>query len=427
MVLDYYQLQRMPFGIAADPEFLYWSPSHKEALRTIEYGVSQRRGLLVVIGEVGLGKTILLQAFLRDRSPAKIRILSLLNSRVSSTGLIKALCREMSEHFAFDEPDYSFKKLHRALIQEYERGNTVVLLVDDAQNLPKETLQDLHLLSNLEARTEKLLQIILVGRPEFWGNLERHEVRQLKQRVALVVRLSPLTREESREYIQFRLGKAGVGERPLFTKGALKCIGKVAEGIPRKINILCSYALKTGYDQLQKQITRKIVEEVAEELQGSKNITPVRWALPVLVGVPVVLGVLILADNYRFFIPKVQSLFSSPSWPTSSGPIVTGPVIENGVSTAAPVFRPFRTEDFIRLPNSPAPDELLGEAVAGSLPQAPKDLSRSLKRDRLPPTPKAEENHPVASEKRHSGEKFSADFPKRDTFGGKANPPQEFP
>jgi general secretion pathway protein A len=336
-------MRSKPFSIAVDPEVFFRSPSHNKALETIAYGVSQRKGLVVVIGEAGLGKTVLLRTFIRDHRSAGLKILGLPNSEACSAEQIKALFREGSAPVQLEDAGSSFRQLQRALTRDYEEGQRVVLLVDDAQDLPGEALQQIHMLSNLEVRSEKLLQIVLLGRPELWRILERPELRQVRQRIAMVVTLAPLNGEESRSYIQFRLEKAGMRDRSLFTDGALKYIVRLAGGVPRKINILCHQALKMGHGQPQQPVTKKIVKEMAEDLGYSDRTKWKPWGLPSATGALVLVGFLFLGAHYRSLGQKAETLLTSLSGPSSAGPVAVGRVSEEGVSeavTLVPSSRP---------------------------------------------------------------------------------------
>ena len=232
MYLEFYNLTAEPFQITPNPDFLYLSPSHREALATITYAVEQGKGFMVLVGEVGLGKTTLLQAFLQERAGVKEKLIYLFNSRFSYAGLLRALAWELDLKAASVDSGALLNSIYQALIREYAQGNRVVLLIDEAQGLPEETLEGLRLISNLETPTEKLLQIILVGQPELADKLDRYELRQLKQRIAVQATLSPLTREESREYLRFRLEKVGGRVEDLFTPRALEKIVRRAKGIP---------------------------------------------------------------------------------------------------------------------------------------------------------------------------------------------------
>ncbi len=266
MYLEFYNLKTEPFQITPDPEFLYLSPSHREALATITYAVEQGKGFMALVGEVGLGKTTLLQAFLQERPGAKEKVIYLFNSRLSYAGLLRALARELDLEPVSEDPEALLQDIYQALIREYSGGNNVILLIDEAQGLREETLEGLRLISNLETSTEKLLQIVLVGQPELAAKLNRYELRQLKQRIAVQAVLSPLTRKESREYLRFRLEKAGGRAEEIFTPRALEKIVRRARGIPRALNILADNALVTGFGYQQKPVTVKVVREVIADL-----------------------------------------------------------------------------------------------------------------------------------------------------------------
>jgi general secretion pathway protein A len=268
MYLDFYNLRAEPFQITPNPAFLYLSPSHREALATIIYGVEQGKGFMALVGEVGLGKTTLLQAFLQERQGTKEKIIYLFNSRFSYSGLLRALARELDLKPESEDPEGLLDHIYQALIREYARWNSVILLIDEAQGLHEETLEGLRLISNLETPTEKLLQIILVGQPELAAKLDRYELRQLKQRIAVQAVLSPLTWEESREYLRFRLGKVGGRAEDLFTPRALEKIIRWARGIPRALNIVADNALVTGFGYQRKPVTVKVVREVIADLEG---------------------------------------------------------------------------------------------------------------------------------------------------------------
>jgi len=217
---------------------------------------------------VGLGKTTLLQTFLQERQGFKEKVIYLFNSRFSYSGLLRALARELDLKVASEDPEGLLDHIYQALIREYSQGNNVILLIDEAQGLPEETLEGLRLISNLETPTEKLLQIILVGQPELAAKLDRYELRQLKQRIAVQAVLSPLTPEESREYLRFRLEKAGGRAEDIFTPRALEKIVHRARGIPRALNILADNALVTGFGYQRRPVTVKVVREVIADLEG---------------------------------------------------------------------------------------------------------------------------------------------------------------
>ena len=184
MYEDFYQLEKAPFGITPDPDFLYLSPSHKEALASIVYAIEQRKGFVAVLGEVGLGKTTILRYYLARHDARRLTTAYVFNPNVTFKALLDTIYQELG---IADKPDDVFgmvKRLHQVVIEEYHQGRNVVLIVDEAQNMPIETLEQLRVLSNLEAATDKLLQIVLVGQPEFADRLDLRELRQLKQRIS---------------------------------------------------------------------------------------------------------------------------------------------------------------------------------------------------------------------------------------------------
>jgi len=307
MYRDFYNLHKQPFHITPDPEFLFLSPSHREAFAAIIYGIEQRKGFLAITGEVGVGKTTILRAYLEKTGHEQHRIIYVFNAAVSFSGLLKLILGEFGVAASEDDPFEMVNRLHHLLIDEYQNNRNVVLIIDEAQNMPVATLESLRMLSNLETSEDKLLQIILVGQPELTRLLDLHELRQLRQRIAVRCQIDPLTRAESLAYIQHRLARAATHGGVIFAPGALQPIIKEARGIPRIINILCDNALLTGFGCQQKPITRKIVKEVVAEHRGSKPRLRRRWWLaPFAVAAVVVLTILVgfLLASPHAAIPK---------------------------------------------------------------------------------------------------------------------------
>ncbi len=230
MYASFYKLSKEPFHITPDPEFFYLSPSHKEALGSIMYGVSGRKGFVLITGEVGVGKTTVIRSYLEQTDRKKLKIVYLFNANVSFTGLLKTIYQELGILALTEDVFELVNQLHEVLIEEYKKGNNVVLIIDEAQNMPVETLENLRMLSNLETSTDKLIQIVFSGQPEFEEKLNLRELRQLKQRIAVKATILPLTEEESLAYIRHRLAKVSSGNPSLFTQGALKKIVKQARG-----------------------------------------------------------------------------------------------------------------------------------------------------------------------------------------------------
>jgi general secretion pathway protein A len=320
MYLDFYQLKKAPFHITPDPDFLFLSPSHKAALGAIIYGIEERQGFVAITGEVGLGKTTILRAYLERIEPRKLRTIYVFNANVSFRSLLKIIFQEfgldLEDIVLFEDEDLFelVNRLHQALIQEYKQGRNVALIIDEAQHMPIETLENLRMLSNLETATEKLVQIVLIGQPEFAQKLDLHELRQLKQRLVIQSTIAPLTAAESMAYLQHRLAKVTQSPEPIFTKGALQRIVEAAHGTPRTMNILCTNALIAGYGYRQRPITAETVREVIGELAEKKSRSRLR---PVFVGVVVVLlaAGLLLASPYGSLAVSFLSQHLSPHLP----------------------------------------------------------------------------------------------------------------
>lgn len=275
MYLDFYQLSEEAFRITPDPKFLYLSPSHREAFASVVYGVNARKGFVVVTGEVGTGKTTVLRAYLSMAQGSGVHPIYLFDPDITYDALLALLLRELGAPAGDDGLASPLERLQMQLIAEFTQGRNVVLLIDEAQNMPVETLEKLRLLSNLETEQEKLLQIVLVGQPELDHKLDLYALRQLKQRIAVRAAIQPLSPRESTEYIRFRLDKAGA-LGPVFSRRALSAITLRAKGIPRTLNILCDNALIAGYGSQRRPVPARIAARVARELSGAAPVPAAR-------------------------------------------------------------------------------------------------------------------------------------------------------
>jgi type II secretory pathway predicted ATPase ExeA len=271
MYESFYGLTRTPFAVTPDPAMLFMSKVHREALATIVYGVETRKGFIVCTGEVGTGKSTIVRAFFDQTVAAETKLIYIFTPQVSPFEMARFVCRELG----LDDPDSVFAavpELQLKLLEEFECGRTVVLMVDEAQLLPPETLEFLRLLSNFETDTEKLIQIVLVGQPEVDAVLARRDMRQVNQRIALRARLAPFSIEESFEYIDHRLRVSGADElAQVMTPSAGWLIAESAGGIPRVINILADNALIAGFGMAQRPLGSQLAGATIGEFLGKSE------------------------------------------------------------------------------------------------------------------------------------------------------------
>ncbi len=311
MYQDFYRLKKEPFHITPNPEFLFLSPSHKQALGSIVYGVRNRKGFIVITGEVGVGKTTILRSYLEGVAKQKTKVIYIFNTNVSFKNLLKTIYKELGLDAKTGDIVEMLNDLYQILMEEYKQGNTVLLIADEAQNMPIETLENLRMLSNLETSNDKLLQIVLIGQYEFEEILNLHELRQLKQRIVIRSTIIPLSEKESMAYIKHRLDKAALNGSPVFTKGALKRIIKEAKGIPRVLNILCDNALITGFGYKKRPVNAKIVDEVITDYHGGeKEPSLLKWIIPPAVLLLFIILLLFFYSNKDLILSKAENLFS---------------------------------------------------------------------------------------------------------------------
>jgi general secretion pathway protein A len=311
MYQDFYHLKREPFHITPNPEFLFLSPSHKQALGSIVYGVRNRKGFIVIIGEVGVGKTTILRSYLEGVAKQKTKVIYIFNTNVSFKNLLKTIYKELGLDPKSGDIVEMLNDLYQILMEEYKQGNTVLLIADEAQNMPIETLENLRMLSNLETSNDKLLQIVLIGQYEFDEILNLHELRQLKQRIVIRSTIIPLSGKESMAYIKHRLEKAALNGTPVFTKGAMKRIVKEAKGIPRVLNILCDNALITGFGYKARPVNAKIVHEVITDYKGGeKEHSLLKWVITPAALLLLFVLILFFISNKDLILSKVEDIFS---------------------------------------------------------------------------------------------------------------------
>jgi general secretion pathway protein A len=268
MYKTFYGLREYPFNMTPDPQFLFLSRNHRVALDVLRFGIAERKGFLVITGEIGAGKTTVCRSLLRSLD-SNTKTALLLNPVVSDSQILRAICDEFRLQPAKTTKKDLYDTLNAFLLRELAANHNVVLIVDEAQNLRPKALEQIRLLSNLETEKEKLLQIILVGQPELGHLLQRDDLTQLKQRVALRHHIPPLAWEEVGDYIRHRLEVAGGDGRIRWTDGALLLIRRYSRGVPRLINVLCDKALLAGYIAESFTIDAGFVQRGIEDIEGA--------------------------------------------------------------------------------------------------------------------------------------------------------------
>lgn len=270
MYKSFFKLSRNPFDLTPDPRCFVPTQSHNEALATLHYGVRQHKGFVVVTGEVGTGKTLLIRCLLRLLSESKdIKYSYIFNGRLSAFEFLEYVTADFGLSSKGKNKGELIFDLSQYLVSQGGKGITTVLILDEAHNLSEDLLEEVRLLSNLETLDDKLLQILLLGQPELDQKLDSFGLRQLKQRIALRTQLDPLSAEETRKYIEQRLRAAGAvpTSAPLFSAAAIASIHRYSEGLPRLINTLCENALISAYARRMWCVTPEIVDIVAKDLR----------------------------------------------------------------------------------------------------------------------------------------------------------------
>jgi general secretion pathway protein A len=273
MYLAFYGLAEKPFNPTPDPRFMFETLGHREALAQLVYGVRERKGFIMLTGEVGTGKTMLLQA-VRQRLDADTAVAFVFNSALPFDGLLEYVLEDLGIPSRGESPAQRLVALNTFLIERHRRGLNTVLILDEAHNLGPEALEQVRLLSNFETPTAKLLQILLVGQPELRDRLALPELRQLRQRIGLRCEISPLTAAETQDYVRARLRTAHAPDADLFSDAALARIAAYSGGVPRVINTVCDHCLLIGYADRRRRVDAGMVSEAIAYLEvGGRTST----------------------------------------------------------------------------------------------------------------------------------------------------------
>jgi general secretion pathway protein A len=326
MYTSFFGLSEKPFAITPDPRYLFLSERHAEALAHLLYGINESGGFIQLTGEVGTGKTTVVRTLL-SRIPQHADVAVILNPRITPTEFLLSICEELGVEIDATERDSAktmVDALNRRLLAAHSEGRRVTVIVDEAQNLSPSVLEQVRLLTNLETPTQKLLQIILIGQPELAEMLARNELRQLAQRITGRYHLSPLSREETRDYVRHRVRVAGVSAE-LFTNGSLREIHRLSGGIPRIVNVCCDRALLGAYTREQRSVNAALIRRAAGEVYGRRYFP--RWASWLTAG----LTVAVIAA--AIYIPWHLWL---PTYTANARVRVTAPASASVPATAAP-------------------------------------------------------------------------------------------
>jgi general secretion pathway protein A len=267
MYKSFFGLKENPFNVNPDPRYLYLTKQIEEALSGLMYGIETRKGFVTLTGEVGTGKTTLVNRLLDWLRQRQAKTAFLFNSRMNTSQLFDFVLAEFEIRCETRSKSHQLMQLNQWLLERYRAGETAVLIIDEAQNLTYPVLEEIRLLTNLETSTDKLLQIVLSGQPELEEKLNLPELRQLRQRIMVRCKTSLLTKEQTYAYIVERLRIGGASGEPIFSLQAVETIHLYSLGTPRVVNLLCEHALINAYVEHQRPILPKIIEEVAHEFQ----------------------------------------------------------------------------------------------------------------------------------------------------------------
>ncbi len=268
MYKQFFGLTKNPFEISPDPYFYHATPRHNEALANLHYGVGRRKGFIVITGEVGTGKTLLVRCLLAELRKNNIAFGYVFNPLLSTTEFFQYIMADLGLQYSGRSKTEMLLDLNRFLIQRHARGLITALVVDEAQCLRPELLEEIRLLTNLETSQQKLLQIVLMGQPELEGVLDSPSLRQLKQRVSLRCQLLPLDEQQTHSYVLSRLERAGASAEPaIFEPEALSKIFEYSRGIPRLINNLCENSMVNAFARQQHTVTGDMISEVAADFR----------------------------------------------------------------------------------------------------------------------------------------------------------------
>ena len=366
MYTSFFGLNEKPFSITPDPRYLFMSERHGEALAHLVYGVTESGGFIQLTGEVGTGKTTLVRSLLLNRMPAHADVAVVLNPQQSALEFLQSICEEL--HIEVPDTQRGSIKalidvLNKHLLAAHAEGRRTILIVDEAQNLAPDVLEEVRLLTNLETSKQKLLQIILIGQPELRDVLARTDLRQLAQRITGRYHLEPLSRDETAQYVEHRLKVAGaLGE--VFDTGAKHELYRLTGGVPRLINVVCDRALLGAYSEESRRVNRRLVRRAADEVTGETR--PVSWTRWALTTIGITAAVVAVA-SYLSLLEQQQP---------AAGQVAAEPAATPVVAEAEPQSTPEpEPEPEPELEAAPAPEQVVTAEPATPEPTLAEQLS----------------------------------------------------
>ncbi len=314
MYTSFFNLRENPFSLTPDPRYLYLSPQHRAAMNHLIYGIHEKKGFILITGGIGTGKTTICRAIIKKLDPS-VQTALILNPFLSDIELLETILQEFG--IPFEGPERTKKNfvdaLNGFLLKNFAAGRNAVVFIDEAQNLPRATLEQIRMLSNLETEQEKLIQIVLVGQPELQEILASPTLRQINDRIMLRYHLEPINRENVRHYIEHRLSVAGADGQLSFDDGAFEKIYEFSRGYPRRINAICDRALLVAYTENARRIEKETILNAMQDMSagymtGGLTVTSrgKRWLVPVLILVFAVLvaaGVIYGTQLFRLISP----------------------------------------------------------------------------------------------------------------------------
>ncbi len=365
MYTAFYGLREKPFALSPDPKFLFLAQSHREALAHLLYGIEQGEGFIAITGEVGTGKTTLCRTLLQ-RLGAESEVAFVFNPKLSALELLKTINAEFGLSHTSDSQRELNDALNRFLLEKKRDSKRVLLIIDEAQNLERETLEQVRLLSNLETETSKLIQIVLIGQPELDVMLESPELRQLKQRIGVRWRLRPLSPSETRDYVRHRLRVAAGAPRDLFNTAALRDLHRISGGIPRVVNVLCDRSLLAGYAAGAREVGPAILRGAAQEVRGhgGESWLRRRIARPALLDVSLAAALILGAGVWLWLSREPQATPPVASLETPQPHVSTPPPTE---SAPAPLTASTQIVPEAPAASTPTAEGTPSAAVAPSL------------------------------------------------------------